>query len=104
MRMQSLRIPPMTCRSDGVSLHPCRVTLDESHPVAKVTARGPKGGTFGYDDTQCSNKGIAVISGAGKSYMVTAGGNAGKCTATFTDKKGAKTIGSATLHVTNEGV
>lgn len=98
----STRVPD-TCPSDhGVSLSPCKVILDGSEPEVKVTAKGPKGGTFSYNDKTCIKKTVATISGSGTKYTVAAGENVGTCTAVFTDQSDGKTIGTAKLYIIND--
>jgi len=94
-------LDPTACKSDhGVSVVPCHVDLTENQPNAKVTTKGPKGGTFTLDDTECTSKGIAEIEGGNDHYVVTAGSVPGLCTATFTDKThSGKIIGIAKLKI-----
>ena len=84
-------------------MNPCSINLSLSNPDENVTTKGPKGGTFSFNDTTCVKDGIATISGSGNSYNADWGSKSGSCTAVFTDKnsKGAK-IGSAKLHITNK--
>jgi hypothetical protein len=99
-------LAPDSCAVDkGVSLHPCKVLLDNTDPEATITAKGPTGGKFSYNDKRCTKNSIAILSGSGHTYMVTAGGNAGTCTALFTDKNhSGGTIGTAKLYITNKGI
>jgi len=94
-------LDPATCKSDhGVRVVPCDVDLTENQPNVKVTTKGPKGGTFTLNDTQCTSKDIAEIDGGNDHYVVSAGSIPGICTATFTDKEhSGKIIGIAKLKI-----
>jgi hypothetical protein len=96
-------IQPAKCKSDhGVSVSPCSIHLSLSNPDENVTTKGPKGGTFSYNDTVCVKNDIATISGSGNSYNADWGSKSGSCTATFTDKNSqGKKIGTAKLKITN---
>jgi hypothetical protein len=97
-------IDPLACKIDhGVSLKPCSIHLSDSNFEQTVTAKGPKGGKFTYNDKTCTQEGIASISGSGKTYQAYWGTESGSCTAVFTDKtKAGKTIGTAKLSITNK--
>jgi hypothetical protein len=100
----SASIQPAKCKSDhGVSVSPCSINLSPSNPDENVTTKGPKGGTFSYNDTVCVKNDIATISGSGNSYNADWGSKSGSCTAVFTDKDSAgKKIGTAKLKITNK--
>jgi hypothetical protein len=89
------------CKSDhGVSVKPCSVVLTFEKQRAKVTTRGPKGGTFTYKDAKCVSEGIAEVNGSDNKYVVSPGTVQGECTATFIDKGSTgKTIGTARLSI-----
>lgn len=90
------------CTSDhGVSVKPCKVSLSVSNPSVAVTAKGPKGGTFTVDDSKCRKKMIAEVEGAGNDYVAVSGIKAGTCYATFIDKIGGKSVGTALLTIIN---
>ena len=100
----SASIQPAKCKSDhGVSVNPCSISLSLSNPDENVTTKGPKGGTFSFNDKTCSKDGIATITGSGNTFNADWGSKSGSCTAVFTDKnsKGAK-IGTAKLSITNK--
>jgi len=100
----SASIQPAKCKSDhGVSVNPCSISLSLSNPDENVTTKGPKGGTFSYNDTVCVKNDIATISGSGNSYNADWGSKSGSCTAIFTDKNSqGKKIGTAKLKITNK--
>jgi hypothetical protein len=92
------------CKIDHrVSVKPCSINLSISNPEQTVTTKGPKRGTFTYNDKTCTQKDIATISGSGNTYQAVWGSKSGSCTAVFTDKtKAGKTIGTASLSITNK--
>ncbi|MGA8385259.1 MAG: hypothetical protein WB687_08205 [Candidatus Cybelea sp.] len=100
----SASIQPAKCKSDhGVSVSPCSINLSLSNPDENVTTKGPKGGTFSYNDAACVKNDIATISGSGNSYNADWGSKSGSCTAIFTDKNSqGKKIGTAKLKITNK--
>jgi hypothetical protein len=100
----SASIQPAKCKSDhGVSVSPCSINLSPSNPDENVTTKGPKGGTFSYNDTVCVKNDIATISGSGNNYNADWGSQSGSCTAIFTDKNSqGKKIGTAKLKITNK--
>ncbi len=100
----SASIQPAKCKSDhGVSVSPCSINLSLSNPDENVTTKGPKGGTFSFNDKACVKDGIATITGSGNTFNADWGSKSGSCTAVFTDKnsKGGK-IGTAKLSITNK--
>jgi hypothetical protein len=100
----SASIQPANCKSDhGVSVNPCSINLSLSNPDENVTTKGPKGGTFSFNDTTCAKDDIATISGSGNSFNADWGSKSGSCTAVFTDKNSqGKKIGTAKLKITNK--
>jgi hypothetical protein len=95
-------IDPAACKKDhGVSLKPCSLSLSGSKPTATVTAMGPTGSVFTFNDKACSMKGIATVSKDRKKYLADWGFKSGSCTVLFTDKVKGKTIGTATLSIKN---
>jgi hypothetical protein len=91
------------CKSDnGVSVHPCSVTLSLKNPTVNITAKGPAKGTFSVNDTKCETGDIATVTGSGDQYVVTAGTTSGTCTAKFEDKdQSGKNLGTAKLKIEN---
>jgi hypothetical protein len=99
----SIDVIPDKCRDNGVKVKPCSIHLSGSNPIESVTTKGPAGGTFTYNDKTCVADGIATISGSGNSYRAVWGNKSGSCATVFTDKdKAGKTIGKATLKITND--
>jgi hypothetical protein len=100
----ALSIQPAKCKSNhGVSVNPCSINLSLSNPDENVKTKGPKGGTFSFNDTACVKGDIATISGSGDSYNAEWGSKSGSCTAVFTDKNSkGKKIGTAKLKITNK--
>jgi hypothetical protein len=89
-------------RGFRVGIRPCNVVLTASQPTATVNARGPKGGTFSFDDGRCTGKNVASVSGDGTTFTVTGGTSSGHCPVRFLDKTpGGKRIGAALLRVVN---
>jgi hypothetical protein len=104
MRVAGGTIVELACKIDhGVSLKPCSIHLSGSNFEQTVTAKGPKGSKFTYNDKTCVQEDIATISGSGKTYQALWGTKSGSCTAVFTDKtKAGKRIGTAKLSITNQ--
>jgi hypothetical protein len=100
----SASVQPAKCKSDhGVSVNPCSINLSLSNPDESVTTKGPKGGTFSFNDKTCVKDDIATISGSGNNYNADWGSKSGSCTAIFTDKNSkGKKIGTAKLSITNK--
>ena len=100
--IQPMLMADAKCKDDhGVSVHPCSVSLSATAPTATVKTKGPKMAVFSYDDKVCSKKSVATVAGSDGTYVVTAGTKSGVCNVTFTAKVGGKTVGTATLNVTN---
>jgi hypothetical protein len=54
----------MKCPADnGVSVHPCSVTLNAQKTSATVKTRGPKGGSFTIRDNHCTTKDLVNVMG-----------------------------------------
>jgi hypothetical protein len=104
MQSSGSPIQPAKCKSDhGVSVNPCSMSLSLSNPEETAKTKGPKGGTFSFNDTACAKNGIAIITGSGNTYLVVWGSKSGSCTAVFTDKNSkGKKIGIAKLAITNK--
>ena len=103
-QMQSSRnaIEVAICKKDhGVSVKPCSVSLSAFKPTATITATGPKGGVFTFNDKTCSTKHIATVSKSGDKYVAVWGDKSGSCSVIFTDKVKGKTVGTATLSIKN---
>lgn len=91
-----------TCpKKNGIKVKPCMVTLSVSNPTANVTVKYPSGDDIKDSDKRCSKKNIATVAGEGADYVVTAGTSAGNCSVIFTVSSGGKTVGTATLKITN---
>lgn len=102
MRPLASPIEAAMCKKDhGVSVTPCSVSLWASKPTATVKTTGPKGGVFTFNDKTCSTKHVATVKGSGDKYVATWGDKSGSCSVFFTDKVKGKTIGTATLSITN---
>lgn len=91
----------------GVRVDPCSVDFASPSPAPDtVTVRVPKDkkGKLTESDTCGGASGMATIAaGTGNQWTVTAGSTSGSCTATFdyTNARGKRVLGSATLSVTN---
>jgi hypothetical protein len=90
---------------NGVSVHPCHVTLTTSNSLTGVrvtTPRHDKDGSITVEDRGCRRRHVALITGSGHSFTVSAGMHVGTCTAKFVDKEaGAGVIGTAGLDIIN---
>ena len=88
--------------SGGLTVAPCPVKLTPTtESVDLLVTGGPKGGTITEIDN-CTANTIAVVKGSGENWVATAGNNKGACVATFTETKGKKTVGTATLPIKNK--
>lgn len=87
----------------GVSVAPCRVQLTASNPgPVALTVSTPNGskGTIKEHDL-CGALGIAIVSGSGNSWSVTAGSNAGTCRVSFAYRNNGMKVGWARAVITN---
>ncbi|HYL27232.1 MAG TPA: hypothetical protein VEW74_05310 [Candidatus Nitrosotalea sp.] len=105
---QNVRTPigDDTCRSQGgVRATPCRVQLTTSNPgpiaVTLRTPHGAKGSLVEHDN--CGGAaGIAVITGSGNSWSVTAGAKSGSCKARFNYFNNGQKVGWARIKIQNQ--
>jgi hypothetical protein len=93
--------PDATCKSSGLKVSPCPISLTVSDPVQAVTLTLKTGDTITEKDN-CAKSGAATVAGSGANYTVTAGLTTGGCVAKFTEKNGKMLIGRASLPIKNK--